>query len=202
MIPMTRSRTRPFQRREAARPAKRDQPVSVPSSHQIKITEVTVPTKAPNRTARAPSTGEKVYDKGVYDLERLEAAGEGGYAQPDESMPHPHTKPIILDLTGDGIDITELSQSQMFVDANNDGLLNQIAWAGAGDGVLFYDADGDGQISETREFIFTEWDPTAASDLEAMASVFDTNGDGELSGAELAEFKVMVTNADGTMVAI
>ena len=111
------------------------------------------------------------------------------------------SKPIILDLDGTGIDITELSQSQMFVDASSDGLLNQIAWAGAGDGVLFYDADGDGQISETREFIFTEWDPTAASDLDALKSVFDTNGDGELSGAELADLRVIVANADGTFSA-
>ena len=29
-------------------------------------------------------------------------------------------------------------------------------------------------------------------------AVFDTNGDGELSGAELADFRIMVTNADGS----
>ncbi len=82
-------------------------------------------------------------------------------------------KPIILDLDGDGLQIIELSQSNVFLDANNDGLENRIAWAAAGNGVLFYDANGDDEISETREFVFTEWDPTAASDLEAIASIFE-----------------------------
>ena len=39
---------------------------------------------------------------------------------------------------------------------------------------------GDGEITEQREYVFTEWDPTAGSDLEALASYFDTNGDGKL----------------------
>lgn len=111
-------------------------------------------------------------------------------------------KPIILDLDGDGIQITELGQSHVFVDANNDGLENRMAWAAAGNGVLFYDPDDTGEITEARQFIFTEWDPTAKSDLEALQSVFDTNGDGVLSGAELADFKLMVTLDDGTMVAV
>ncbi|MEZ5751572.1 MAG: hypothetical protein R3D60_06285 [Paracoccaceae bacterium] len=34
---------------------------------------------------------------------------------------------------------------------------------------------------EKREYVFTECDPTTASDLEALRSVFDTNGDGKLT---------------------
>ncbi|PKP69353.1 MAG: hypothetical protein CVT82_11540 [Alphaproteobacteria bacterium HGW-Alphaproteobacteria-4] len=48
-------------------------------------------------------------------------------------------RPILLDLDGNGIRITEQSRSGMFVDAGGDGLKHRTAWAGAGDGVLFYD---------------------------------------------------------------
>ena len=57
----------------------------------------------------------------------------------------------------------------------DDGLGDEAA---AGNAVLFYDPDDTGEITETRQFIFTEWDPTATSDLEALASVIDSNGDG------------------------
>jgi Ca2+-binding RTX toxin-like protein len=113
------------------------------------------------------------------------------------------TKPVILDLDNDGIEITELSRSTVFMDADGDGLVQRTAWAGAGDGVLFYDAGNDGLITEKREYVFTEWDPTATSDLKALKAAFDTNGDGKLTAADAAFllFKVMVTNADGTQTA-
>jgi hypothetical protein len=79
-------------------------------------------------------------------------------------------------------------------------LLHRSAWAGAGDGVLFYDAGGDGVIKEKREYVFTEWDPSAKGDMEALRGRFDGNGDGRLTAAdaEFGAFKVLVTNADGS----
>ena len=61
----------------------------------------------------------------------------------------------------------------------------------------------DGLITDNREYIFTEWDPTATSDMEALRAVFDTNSDGVLTEADarFAEFKIMVTNADGSTTA-
>ena len=89
------------------------------------------------------------------------------------------------------------------MDAGGDGLLHRTAWAGAGDGVLFFDVNGDNRIGEQREYVFTEGDPTAASDLAALRSAFDTNGVGKLTVADqgFALFKVMVTNADGSQTA-
>lgn len=71
------------------------------------------------------------------------------------------------------------------------------------DGVWFIDADGDGKISNLAEYVFTEWDRTASDDMEAMRRVFDTDGDGKLTEADArwGEFRVMVTNADGTTTA-
>ncbi|MBL4626494.1 MAG: hypothetical protein JKY00_00365 [Roseicyclus sp.] len=118
-------------------------------------------------------------------------------------LPPRSTQPILLDLDGLGLSVTELDASTVYLDSTNDGLLNRTAWAGVGNGVLFFDADASGDISSTREYVFTEWDPTAATDLEALASVFDTNGDGKLTAADddFASFKVMVTQADGSLVA-
>lgn len=48
------------------------------------------------------------------------------------------------------------------------------------------------------ECFLTEWDPTATSDLDALRSVFDTNGDGKLTSADAGwgSFKVLVTKAE------
>ena len=111
--------------------------------------------------------------------------------------------PILLDLNGNGIEIRGADESSTYLDSSGDGLQHRSAWAGSGDGVLFYDVGGDGVIKESREYVFTEWDPTAKDDMAALRAKFDTNGDGKLTAAdaEFANFKVMVTNADGSQTA-
>jgi hypothetical protein len=123
-------------------------------------------------------------------------AESGGYD------PKASQQPVLLDLDGNGISITELSKSSVYLDGG-DGKEHRTAWAGSGDGVLFYDAGGDGKITEKREFVFTEWSQGSTSDFEALREAFDTNGDGKLTSADAQwlSFKVMVTNADGTIVA-
>jgi hypothetical protein len=121
--------------------------------------------------------------------------GGGG----SHSTPHSGPQPILLDLDGNGVKITEYQNSTQFM-TGKDGLQHRSSWAGAGDGVLFYDPDGRNAITESRQYVFTEWNPTAAGDLEALRSIWDSNGDGKLSAADtdFAKFKVLVTNADGS----
>lgn len=115
-------------------------------------------------------------------------------------------RPILLDLDGSGVELTELQNSTVFVDSSNDGLQNRTAWAAAGNGVLFFhDADElspgqKGELTEKRQYVFTEWDPTATSDVEALQSIFDSNGDGVLDSTDDAwdSFWVLVTNDDGS----
>ena len=108
--------------------------------------------------------------------------------------------PILLDISGTGIAITELTSSNRFMDAEGTGLLHRSAWAGAGTGVLFYAPNNETAIVRNDQYIFTEWDPTAKGDLEALRNVFDSNGDGMFTAADakFALFKIEVTNADGT----
>jgi hypothetical protein len=108
--------------------------------------------------------------------------------------------PVVLDLTGNGINITQLSSSNTFIDATGGGLQNRTAWAGAGNGVLVFDPTGSTVITSPTQFNFTLWDPAAATDMQALEAVFDTNHDGELDAGDAAfsSFGVLVTNADGT----
>lgn len=102
--------------------------------------------------------------------------------------------PVLLDLSGDGIAIDTLLSSSKFVELAGDGFATRMAWAGRNTGVLVIDADGDGKITRSSEFAFTEWDPTARTDFEALKNVFDTNGNGKLDAgdARWAEFRVEV----------
>ena len=136
-----------------------------------------------------------------------------------ENPDYTGVQPILLDLNGNGIEIAEFSQSTTFLDGTGDGLQSRTSWAAPGDGVLIFDADGDGAISEALEFIFTEWDPTASSDIAALKAAFDTDDDGDIdandpatwdvNGDEVVDaadkpfdhFKVLVNNADGTQEA-
>jgi autotransporter passenger strand-loop-strand repeat protein len=69
--------------------------------------------------------------------------------------------------------------------------------------VLFYDPTGSGQLTQANQVIFTDWDPSAKSDMQALLDVFDTNHDGALNAGDVnfSKFYVMVTNADGTQTA-
>ena len=81
-----------------------------------------------------------------------------------------------------------------------DGYQHKTAWAGAGNGVLVLDLAGTGQITQQDQVVFTDWDPTAKTDSQALLDVFDTNHDGMLDAGDTdyADFKIMVTNSDGT----
>ncbi|OHV21795.1 hypothetical protein EOS93_08235 [Rhizobium sp. RMa-01] len=97
--------------------------------------------------------------------------------------------------------IDELSNSSKFVDLDGDGYQHRTAWAGAGTGVLVIDANGDGKISQSNEFVFAEWDSSATSDLEALKHVFDTNGNGKLDAGDVQWSKFRV-DVNGQLVTL
>jgi Ca2+-binding RTX toxin-like protein len=169
-----------------------------PKSGASKPTAGSTGTDKPTTTTDKPTTTKPTTDKPTTTKPTTDKPTT---TKPDDEPTK--KKPIIFDLDGDGIQITELSQSTIFIDATGDGLENRTAWAGAGDGVLFYDPDNTGEITEMRQYVFTEWDPTATSDMEALAAVFDSNGDGVFDALDDAwgDFKIMVTNADGSTTA-
>ncbi|NSY46597.1 hypothetical protein [Agrobacterium tumefaciens] len=108
--------------------------------------------------------------------------------------------PVVLDLTGSGINITAVGSSNTYLNMEGDALQHKTAWAGSGNGVLVLDQQGSGDVNSPEAFIFTSWDPTAKSNTEALANVFDTNRNGKLDAgdARWSEFKILVSNPDGT----
>jgi hypothetical protein len=112
--------------------------------------------------------------------------------------------PVILDLDGNGVDVSPLSSSSASFDMDGRGGREHTAWAGNNDGFLAIDlaANGDegpdGIIDQTKEIVFTQWAPSTRSDMAALRQVFDTNQNGALDSgdARWSEFRVW-RDADG-----
>jgi hypothetical protein len=66
-----------------------------------------------------------------------------------------YVDPLILNLDGDGLEITPLSKGILF-HANGDAIKNGTAWAGADDGMLVWDRNGNGLIDSGRELFGDE----------------------------------------------
>ena len=100
--------------------------------------------------------------------------------------------PVVVDTTGNGIDLLKPEDSKMFADINKDGWRDQIGWAASTDAVLGYDANMDGKIDQTNEVSFTSYLDGAKTDLEGLAA-FDTDGDGKITSldAEWSKFGLM-----------
>ncbi|WOF72519.1 putative Ig domain-containing protein [Parvibaculaceae bacterium PLY_AMNH_Bact1] len=98
----------------------------------------------------------------------------------------PISKPITFDLDGDGIELVNADESDIFFDLNGDGVAEDTGWVGSDDALLTYDKDDDGKITEFDEVSFVGYKEGARTDLEGLQA-FDTNGDGVLDAAD-AEF--------------
>lgn len=89
-----------------------------------------------------------------------------------------YAPPIVLDLDGDGLDLSEVDSSTI-ITRNDRGGLYQLAWVGPTDAFLAVDRDGDGAINKVSELSFVQDKAGATSDLEGLKT-WDTNGDGLL----------------------
>lgn len=92
-------------------------------------------------------------------------------------------KPIAIDLDGNGFGFTDIDDSNVFVDINKDGWRHRMAWVNPGDGLLAFDANGNGKIDSATEFSFAAYKQGAQTDLEGLQA-FDSNGDGKFSAAD------------------
>ncbi|WP_263854089.1 tandem-95 repeat protein [Sphingomonas parva] len=111
--------------------------------------------------------------------------------------------PIVLDLDGDGTELVSASESNARFDMDGDGKADDTSWIGSGDAILFLDRDGNGTVSNAREFSFVGDAENARSDLEGLRA-FDSNGDGRLSSvdARFGDFRLWQDrNGDGVAAA-
>jgi hypothetical protein len=98
------------------------------------------------------------------------------------------SSPLVFDLDGDGIEITQLSdRSTALFDLNADGRRTQMAWACADDAFLVLDRNGNGQIDTGKE-LFGDQTVLAngkkAADGYAALADLDTNHDGQIDASD------------------
>jgi Ca2+-binding RTX toxin-like protein len=87
--------------------------------------------------------------------------------------------PLVFDLTGDGINLTDLSSVSPRFDMNGNGFSVQTGWIGQGNGLLVLDRNGDGQINNVSELFggeATSGGPAAIG--VAQLAKYDSNLDG------------------------
>lgn len=101
--------------------------------------------------------------------------------------------PLVLDITGTGINLTALSSSAPYFDLTADGFARKTGWIGEGTGLLCLDHNGNGTIDDITELF-----GSATVDGFTVLRQFDANGDGRLdaSDPQFANLRVWVDNGD------
>jgi len=137
---------------------------------------------------------------GTYDYTITD--GNGGFSTATVSFQYEvltFSKPIVLDMDGDGIELINADDADIFFDINSDGEGERTGWAAADDGLLVFDKDMDDAATDLDEISFVGYKEGARTDLEGLRA-FDTNGDGLLDqgDAQFGQFKVWRdANQDG-----
>ncbi|MBC05508.1 hypothetical protein [Thalassospira sp.] len=102
--------------------------------------------------------------------------------------------PLILDLDGNGIDITSVMDGKRF-DIDGDGNLDQTAWVSGNDALLALDRNGDGVINDGRELF---GDQNGAKDGFAELAKYDDNLDGVIDATDDVFSSLVLLRADGS----
>lgn len=107
------------------------------------------------------------------------------------------TDPLVLDLNGDGVNLTTYADSPVLFDADNDGgSLEQTGWVSAQDGIVVHDLNSDGKINSIRETLSeyyngtpgtagTAGQKTYTNGFQALKSL-DSNGDNKFTSLDSA----------------
>jgi hypothetical protein len=92
--------------------------------------------------------------------------------------------PILMDLDGNHqVNVTSMAASNVLFDVNSDNVLDKLAWVASGDGVLAYDFNHDGLVTDVKEFAFSRYVAGAVTDMEGLRA-FDSNNDGKLDAMD------------------
>jgi Ca2+-binding RTX toxin-like protein len=93
-----------------------------------------------------------------------------------------YISPIIVDMDGDGLELTRVSQSNVNFDLDNNGIAERTGWLKGDDAFVVRDLNNNGVIDNQREMLGVDSVSSALDKLKA----YDTNNDGFVAGA--AEF--------------
>lgn len=101
----------------------------------------------------------------------------------DNPFHNPPTSPLVIDLDGDGIELTALDGSNTYFDLNVDGFAERTGWVNPDDGLLALDVNGNGRIDDNSELF---GNATGFNDGFAQLAQLDSNGDGVIDASDAA----------------
>lgn len=99
------------------------------------------------------------------------------------------TDPLVLDLDGDGVTLSDINITPVLFDVDGDGKKELTGWVAGNDGLLVMDVNGDGEINSARELLSEHFSPPSGGrakwdhGFEALASL-DSNRDGTFTAAD------------------
>ena len=105
---------------------------------------------------------------------------EDGFEAAEGQVWRPPSCPLILDLGGDGIELTSLENSEVYFDIDGDGFREKTGWLKSDDGLLVFDRNGDGYINDISE-LFGNQTTGGFTELQEL----DSNNDGQITAEEL-----------------
>ncbi len=94
--------------------------------------------------------------------------------------------PLVIDLDGDGYELSPRAGSSVFFDLDTNGFAEQTGWVNADDGLLVLDRNGNARIDDGTE-LFGDHTPVAggvARDGFAALATFDGNADHRIDAAD------------------
>jgi hypothetical protein len=101
--------------------------------------------------------------------------------------------PLVLDLDGDGVEVTALAGSSVHFDFDQDGFAERTGWVSPDDGILVIDRNGNGIVDGAAELF-----GSATQDGFEVLEALNTNGDGVIDAQDedFAELRIW-QDADG-----
>jgi VCBS repeat-containing protein len=144
-----------------------------------------------------------VYDKtgkeGTDTVRNVETLSyKGGHIDISDAASQSVVDPIVIDLNGDGINITTPTDGLNF-NMSPDGLLQAVGWIDSQDGFLVMDKNSNGQVDDISE-MFSEFYHAGADTGLGALSTLDENGDSVLDSqdSEFSQLQIWQdSNSDG-----
>lgn len=124
------------------------------------------------------------------DVTKLELAWTDYHYESAASGVAGAVAPIVIDLAGDGLDVSKISDTNLII-KDEKGRLFNVGWAGPTDGFLAVDRNKDGRIDRVSEISFLGDLEGAKSDLEGLRA-WDSNDDGVLDAKDASFDELLI----------
>ena len=110
--------------------------------------------------------------------DQIPPTGAGSSAMGKYNNGNYQISPLVLDLTGTGINLTPLTYNSPYFDLTNDGFARQTGWVGSGMGILCFDPDDRNITNITQLF------GNATTDGFDLLRVLDANHDNVINASD------------------